>query len=216
MASHTSLIGYSRRALHIALALTPCAKIYGTPDSLYTILLGIAIDGFTSFAKGSGYIVSSICNFTTHPSTTTMASQESEECSGPATNQQNSDARPYSEHSTSESKDKKNSEFPKRGGKESWRGSRDGRAQERRGKRAGEAGQMASQRNNGFGRVERGGDRGNTAGKDSQRASKKKEVGRAEWAYVSSHFSSIALALIDAAVSQLTEERATMSKLQSD
>ena len=145
-----------------------------------------------------------------------MASQESEERSGPATNQQNGDACPHSEHSTSKSKDEKNSKPPKHRGKESWRGRRDGRAQERRGKRAGEAGQVASQRNNEFGRVERGGDRENAAGKDSQRASKKKEVGRAEWAYVSSHFSSIALALIDEATSQLTEERATMSKLQND
>ena len=100
---------------------------------------------------------------------------------------------------------------------ESWRVRKGGRAQERRGDKAGEAApQVASQKHNEMGRAERVGDRVNGTGKNSQRASKKKEVGRAEWAYVSSHFSSIALALIDEALSELTEECATMSKLQND
>ena len=176
----------------------------------------IAIDGFMSFAKDSGYIVSSISKCTTHRSFTTMASQESQERTGPATNQQNGDACPHSEHSTSKSKDKKNSKISKYRGIESWKGRKDGRAQNRRGNRAGEVGQGATPRNNEYGRAQSGGDRGNGAGKDSQGASKKKEVGRAEWAYVSSHFSLIALPLIDEAVRQLTEERATMSKLQND
>ena len=145
-----------------------------------------------------------------------MASQESEERSGPATNQPNDDACPHSEHGTSKCKDKNSQKISKYRGMESWRGRKDGRAQKRRGNRAGEAGQVAPPGNNDFGHAERGGDRGNGAGHDSKGASKKKEVGRAEWAYVSSHFSLIALVLIDEAVRQLTEERATMSKLQND
>ena len=145
-----------------------------------------------------------------------MASQESQERSGPATNQQNGDACPHSEHGTSKSKDKTNSKISKYRGIESWKGRKNGRAQDRRGNRAGEVRQVATPRNNEYGRAQRGGDRGKGAGKDNQRTSKKKEVGRAEWAYVSSHFSSIALALIDEAVRQLTKERATMSKLQND
>lgn len=145
-----------------------------------------------------------------------MASQESEERSGPATSQQNGDACPHSEHGTAKSKDKHTSRFPKHRGMESWRGRKGARAQERRGNKAGEAGrQVASQKHNEMGRAERDEDPDNGAGKNSQRASKKKEVGRAEWAYVSSHFSSIALALIDEALSELTEECATMSKLQN-
>ena len=145
-----------------------------------------------------------------------MASQESEKRSAPATNQQNGDACPHSQHGTSELQDKKNSKIAKYRGIESWRGRKDGRAQERRGNRAGQAGRVAPPRNKEYGRAERDGDRTNRAGKDNQTPSIKKDVGRAEWAYVSSHFSSIALALIDEAVLQLTEERATMSKLQND
>ena len=160
--------------------------------------------------------MASIYKRTTHPSTATMASRESEERSGPATNQQYGDAYPHSERGTSKAKDKKRSKFPSGREMESWRGRKYGRAHQRRENKEREGGQMGSQKHIEVGRAERAGDRENGAGKDNQRASKKQEVGRAEWAYVSSHFSSIALALIDEAVRKLTEERATMSKLQND
>lgn len=60
-------------------------------------------------------------------------------------------------------------------------------------------------------------DRGNGESTASQNSYKKRrDVGRAEWAYVKQIASSIALALIAEGVSQLTEERATTSKLRND
>ena len=59
--------------------------------------------------------------------------------------------------------------------------------------------------------------RGNGAGKHHQGGFKrKKEVGRAEYGYVNQSLFSMPLALIDEAVNQSTEERATLSKLQND
>ena len=144
-----------------------------------------------------------------------MTSQENEKHSGAASNQQYGGACPHPEHGTSKLQVQKNSIIAKYRGIESWRGRKDGRVQEGRGNRAGQTARVAPLRNNESGRAERGGDQVNGADKDSQRASKKNEVGRAEWASISSHFSSIALALIDEAVLQLTEEHATTSRLQN-
>ena len=178
----------------------------------------IAIDGSLSCTKDSRCIVSSVSQFNLHCSFTPMASQEGEKRHGPTTNQQNDDASPHSEHSThirNSSEVKKNSKY---GGRGSWRSRTYGGPRGHRDNEAGRIGQMASQGEKEVERVERNGhrgDRGNGTGKGGQGAPKrKKDLGRAEWAYVNPQASSIALVLIDEAVSQLTEERAIMSNLQ--
>lgn len=61
------------------------------------------------------------------------------------------------------------------------------------------------------------GHRGSGAGRGGRVGSnKKKEVGRAEWAYVNQTASSFSSGLINQAVNQLTDEHVTPSELQND
>lgn len=112
-----------------------------------------------------------------------MASRENHENTAPTTNHQNDEGVPHSAHG--------------------------------RGAGSSRAGGRGSSRVWG-GRGDRGhqGNRGNKGGRGGRGGfNKKKEVGRAEWAYVIQTASSIPSGLTHEAVLQLTEEHATMSEL---
>lgn len=138
--------------------------------------------------------MSSLSTSITHCTFTTMASQEDQERCAPTTKFPIGEAYPHSKHGThigkSRAGGRENSRYE---GKRDWKGPEgEGRREHRR-------------------------DRGNGESKAGQsRSKKRRDVGRAEWAYVKQIASSIALALIAEGVSQLTEERATTSKLRND
>lgn len=123
-----------------------------------------------------------------------MASQEDQKRSAPTTKFPIGEAYPHSKHGTdmghSRVEGRENSRYE---------GKRD------------------RKRSEGEGCREHRRDRGNGESKAGQsKFKKRRDVGRAEWAYVKQIASSMALALIAEDVSQLTEERATMSKLRND
>lgn len=125
-----------------------------------------------------------------HRTSTTMASQENREHSARSTTHQNGEGLPHFAHN--------------RGTGNSRVG---GRGNSRSGHRGGSGGR---------GRRGDQGHRGNGAGRGAWVGSnKKKEVGRAEWAYVNQTSSSLS-GLIHEVVLHLTEEHATTSELRND
>ena len=148
-----------------------------------------ANDDSPSCAEDSKFHQVTISTSFAHRIFNTMASQENQGHSAPTTNHQNGEGLfPRSTHDRSTGN-------TRAGGREK---SRSGG----RGSSRGGGGQ--GHRGNGAGRGGRGG------------FNKKKEVGRAEWAYVNQTASSFSSGLIIQAVIQLTDEHVTPSELQND